>query len=89
MIYLSLTRPDIAFVVSLTSQFMHAPTTVHIEAVYKILMYLKGNPSKGLLFAKKNALCVEAYTNVDWAGSVFDRRSTSRYCTFLGGNLII
>ena len=31
---------------------------------------------------------VEVYTNVDWAGSVMDRRSTSRYCSFVGGNLV-
>ncbi|KAK3014800.1 hypothetical protein RJ639_009131 [Escallonia herrerae] len=31
---------------------------------------------------------LEAYTNVDCAGSLIDRRSTSGYCTFLGGNLV-
>ena len=28
------------------------------------------------------------YTDVDWAGSVMDRRSTSRYCFTLGSALI-
>ena len=31
---------------------------------------------------------MEAYSYSDWAGSVVDRRSTSGYCTFLGGSLI-
>lgn len=31
---------------------------------------------------------VEAYTDVDYAGSVTDRRSTSGCCTFIGGNLV-
>ena len=50
LIYLSHTRPDIAFSVSMVSQFMHAPGPEHFEAVYRILRYLKGTPGKGLLF---------------------------------------
>jgi hypothetical protein len=30
----------------------------------------------------------EAYTNVDYAVSIVDRRSTTRYCIFLCGNLV-
>ena len=42
--YLSHTRPDIAFVVSVVSQYMHSPKESHLKAVYKILRYLKGYP---------------------------------------------
>ena len=31
---------------------------------------------------------MEIYTNADFAGSSLDRRSTTGYCTFLGGNLV-
>ncbi|KAH9657194.1 retrovirus-related pol polyprotein from transposon RE1 [Citrus sinensis] len=88
LIYLSHTRPDIAFAVSVISQFMHSPCKEHLEAVYKVLKYLKKTPGKGLLFKKNNNLQVEVYTDADWAGSVIDRRSTSGYCTFVGGNLV-
>ena len=32
---------------------------------------------------------MEVYTDADWAGSITDRKSTSSYCTFIGGNLVI
>jgi len=31
---------------------------------------------------------MKVYTNVDYAGSNIDRRSTTGYCMFLGGNLV-
>ena len=31
---------------------------------------------------------IKAYTNVDWAGSVVNKRSTSGYYTLVGGNLV-
>ena len=71
------TRPNIAYAVSMVSQFMHP-----------ILRYLKLTPGKGLLFSKNNQLRVEAYKKLDWVDSITDRRSISRYCTFMGGNLV-
>ncbi|CAL9028637.1 unnamed protein product, partial [Prunus brigantina] len=44
LIYLSHTRPDIAYAVSVVSQFMHAPNESHMEAVLRILRYLKSAP---------------------------------------------
>ena len=88
LIYLSHTRPDIAFAVSMVSQFMHAQGPEHLEAVFRILRYLKGSPEKGLLYKNRGHLQVEIYTDADWAGSITDRRSTSGYCTYVGGNLV-
>ncbi|KAG8496181.1 hypothetical protein CXB51_009524 [Gossypium anomalum] len=82
------TRPDIAYAVGVVSQFMHNPKESHLRAVYQILQYLKGTPGKGILFKKGENLTLEAYTDADYAGSMVDRRSTSGYCTFLGGNLV-
>jgi len=47
LIYLSHTRPNIAFTVSLVTQYMHAPCQGHLDAVYRILRYLKETPGKG------------------------------------------
>lgn len=88
LIYLSHTRPDIAYAVSVISSFMHNPKEVHLHAVYRVLQYLKGTPGRGILFKRNGGLALEAYTDADYAGSVVDRKSTSGYCTFLGGNLV-
>ncbi|RVW82773.1 Retrovirus-related Pol polyprotein from transposon RE1 [Vitis vinifera] len=88
LIYLAHTRSDIAYSVSMISQFMHDPREPHLQAAYKVLHYLKGNLGKGILFKKNNTLALEAYTDTDYASSLVDRRSTTGYCTFLGGNLV-
>ncbi|CAL5338710.1 unnamed protein product [Camellia sinensis] len=88
LIYLSHTRPDIAFAVSVVSQHMQSPKEAHQEAVFKILRYLKGSPGKGLLFKPSEQKEVAIFTDADWAGSIEDRRSTTGYCTFVWGNLV-
>ena len=89
LMYLSHTRPDLAYALSIVSQFMHNPEEQHMNAVMRILRYLKHAPGKGILFSKnKDYQNVHAYTDADWAGAVDDRRSTSGYFTFVGGNLV-
>ncbi|XP_048226828.1 uncharacterized mitochondrial protein AtMg00810-like [Ricinus communis] len=46
LIYLTITKPDISYIVSMISQFMHAPRTPHLDAVDRILRYLKGTPGQ-------------------------------------------
>jgi hypothetical protein len=70
LIYLSHTHPDISDVVSVVNQFMHSPREPHMEAVYRILHYLKSSPGKGLLFSPHDHLKIEAYTDADWAGLI-------------------
>ena len=88
LIYLSHTRPDIAYAVSVVSRFMHAPSEEHMKAVYRILKYLKATPGKGLFFGKNQDHKVVGYTDADWAGDRMDGKSTSGYFTFVGGNLV-
>ncbi|RVX15566.1 Retrovirus-related Pol polyprotein from transposon RE1 [Vitis vinifera] len=77
LIYLAHTRPGIAYLMSVISQFMHDPREPYLQAAYRVLHYLKGNPGKGILFKKNNTLALEAYIDVDYAGSLVDRRSTT------------
>ena len=50
---------------SLISQFVHDPRELHLQAAYRVLHYLKGNPKKGILFKKNDTLALEAYTDAD------------------------
>ncbi|GJT75369.1 retrovirus-related pol polyprotein from transposon TNT 1-94 [Tanacetum coccineum] len=50
--YLTITRLDIAFHVSVVSQFMSSPRTLHWDVVAQILRYLKGTPDKDVLIAQ-------------------------------------
>ena len=84
LIYFAHTRPNITYSVSVINQFMYDPREPHLQAAYRVLHYLKGNPRKGILLKKNNTLVLEVYTDADYAGSLVDRRSTTGYCTFLG-----
>ncbi|RVW74376.1 Retrovirus-related Pol polyprotein from transposon TNT 1-94 [Vitis vinifera] len=55
---------------------------------YGILRYLKTTLGKGIFFGKNEKRGVEAYTDVDWASSIDDRKSTIGYYTFVWGNLV-
>nr|GEY95176.1 putative RNA-directed DNA polymerase [Tanacetum cinerariifolium] len=89
LIYLSHTRPDVAYAVSVVSRFMHSPSKDHMEALYRILRYLKGSPGNGLFFEeKKTNHQVSGYTDADSAGDRTYIKPTSGYFTFIGGNLI-
>ena len=88
LIYLSHTRPDIGFPVSAVSQFMNKPTEEHMNAVHRILRYLKMTPGKVLYFKKGYHRGVEIYSDANWASSIMDSRSTLGYCSFVWGNLV-
>ncbi|RVX23215.1 Retrovirus-related Pol polyprotein from transposon RE1 [Vitis vinifera] len=60
----------------------------HWDAVIRILRYIKSTPGQGVLYENRGHTQVVGYTDADWASSPTDRRSTSGYCVFIGGNLI-
>ena len=90
--YLTFTRPDIVYSVNQVSQFMHAPCEGHMEAVKRILRYLKGTVGDGLTYKRKtngqSAHEITIYSDADWAGDPDERRSVSGYCVFVGMNLV-
>ena len=67
---------------------MAHPITTHWSAIKQILRYLKSTSSRGLSLHAFLSFELQGYTDVDWASSLDDRRSTGGYCIFLGPNLI-
>ncbi|XP_050897679.1 uncharacterized mitochondrial protein AtMg00810-like [Lathyrus oleraceus] len=86
--YFTVSRPDISFAVSVVSQFLNSPCQEHMDAVIRILRYIKRTLGKGLVYENKGHTQIIGYSDADWAGSPIDRRSTSGYCVLVGGNLI-
>ena len=86
--YLSLTRPDISFVVNKLSQFMHKPTTTHWAAAKRLLRYLKHTIFHGIHIRRSSTSNLTTYSDADWASNFNDRKSTSAYICFLGSNPI-
>ncbi|XP_070033010.1 uncharacterized mitochondrial protein AtMg00810-like [Nicotiana tomentosiformis] len=86
--YLTITRPDISFAVSVVRQFLQSPCDSHWDAAIRILRYVKGSLRQSLLYENKGYADIVGYSDADWAGSPSDRRSTSGYCILIGGNLI-
>ena len=56
LIYLAHTWPNMAYSVSIISQFMHDPREIHLQATYQVLHYFKARPRKGILFKKTSNL---------------------------------
>ena len=86
--YVTLTRPNITFAINKACQFMQQPTTTHWLSVKRILRYLRGTMQDGLLLSPSSNLTIEGFTDADWGAHLVDRRSSSGYLVYLGGNLV-
>ncbi|GKV07965.1 hypothetical protein SLEP1_g19658 [Rubroshorea leprosula] len=86
--YLNLTRPDITFAVNRLSQFLHAPSDVHMQAAKRILRYLKGSVFHGLLLRRQPLSPLHAFSDSDWAGDKDTLQSTTGFIVFLGSTPI-
>jgi hypothetical protein len=56
LVYLTVTRLDIAHAVHILSQFVSAPTSIHFGHLLRVLRYLRGTPSRCLFYARNSPL---------------------------------
>lgn len=88
LMYLLATRPDMAYSVCLVARFMDKPKEVHLIAAKRILRYLKGTLSLGILYKKGGELTLKGWTDSDYAGDTEDRKSTGGYVFKLGSSSV-
>ncbi|CAM8895858.1 unnamed protein product [Rhodiola kirilowii] len=88
LIYLTITRPDLAFAVHTLSQFMATPTADHLKATHRLLRYIKLAPVQGILFSTTSNLRLTGYCDADWASFPITRRSVTGYCMLLGSSVV-
>nr|XP_023878272.1 uncharacterized protein LOC111990720 [Quercus suber] len=88
LLYLTVSRPDIAFSIGVCSRFQYNPKVSHLNAVKRIIKYVSETCNYGLFYSKESNLSLAGFFNLDWAGNVDDRKSTTGGCFYVGANLV-
>nr|GEY32367.1 homogeneously-staining region [Tanacetum cinerariifolium] len=81
-------KPDLAFVAHLLIQFTQNPHTSHLQALHKVIRYIKLSPGQGLILPRNNLAILHAYCDSDWANYPNSKRSITGFGIFLGNTLI-
>lgn len=69
-------------------QFIQSPLDEHWKAVKRILRYLAGTLTHGLIFTKSTSMQLTGFCDADWGSDIDHRRSVLGFCVFLGRNLV-
>jgi hypothetical protein len=64
---------------------MYAPRVSHLNAINRIIRYLKGTPGQEIWMKKNKTSDMVSFSDVDWADSC-DRKSIMGFCIFVGGD---
>ncbi|XP_018622559.1 secreted RxLR effector protein 161-like [Nicotiana tomentosiformis] len=88
LLYLTVTRPDIAYSVQTLSQFIQKPKRSHMEAAQRVVKYVKGQPGQGILLSSRNENTITAYCDADWAACLLTRKSVTGFFIKYGESLV-
>ena len=85
-------RPDIAHAVGVLSRYMSKLGKEHWTTIKRVFRYLRGTTDHAICYQGKDGpdrvLDVHGFVDVDWAGDLDQRRSTSGYVFSLFGGAI-
>ncbi|XP_016566838.2 uncharacterized mitochondrial protein AtMg00810-like [Capsicum annuum] len=70
LIYLTHTRPDIAFSVGVIFKFMQQPSKVHFGVSKRVLHYIAGTMDYGIWYSQVSNFRLCGFTDSDYAGSL-------------------
>nr|GEU36887.1 retrovirus-related Pol polyprotein from transposon TNT 1-94 [Tanacetum cinerariifolium] len=87
LLYLTISRPDLAFAASFLSRFMGEPSSSHLRAAKRVLRYVNGSLDLGIMFERNKVVKLEEYADTDWAESIDDSKSTSGFIFTLGSGV--
>jgi uncharacterized membrane protein YciS (DUF1049 family) len=88
LMYLTASRPDIMFPTCVCARYQVKPRQSHLEAVKRIMRYLKGAPDLGLWYPKDDPFELKAYSDSDYGACKKDAKSTTAGCQFFGSRLV-
>ncbi|GJR66741.1 retrovirus-related pol polyprotein from transposon TNT 1-94 [Tanacetum coccineum] len=88
LMYLTASRPDIAFATFECARYQARPTVKHLKEVKRIFRYLRQSYNMGLWYLKDSGFELIAYSDTNHAGCKDDCKSTSGGLQFLGGKLV-
>jgi hypothetical protein len=88
LLYLTVTRPDIQFIVCLYARFQASPRSSHQIVVQWIFRYLKYTLKFGIWYSASSSLDLVGFSDANFVGCGIDQKSTSGTCHFLVSSLI-
>ena len=68
--YLTNIGPDLMLSIGITSQYMEEPRYTHWKALKRILKYMRGTVSLGLMYTRTDDYRLVGYSDSDWCGDV-------------------
>ncbi|GKA25924.1 gag-pol polyprotein [Tanacetum coccineum] len=77
LMYLTASRPDIAFATFVCARYQACLTEKHLKEVKRIFWYLQQSINKGLWYSKDSRFELIAYLDADLASCLDDYKSTS------------
>ncbi|KAA0039627.1 putative mitochondrial protein [Cucumis melo var. makuwa] len=83
LLYLTTSRPDIAYAVGICARYQSDPCISHLIAIKRIIKYVHGTTYFKILYSYDTSSVLVGYCDADWAGSADDRKSTSGINAYL------